>query len=372
MVRVLFASGGLHNPLSRAWVLSLRAMGHSVAHVSFETAVERSFRSHIRSAAEECPQGGALWRRAPGPLSATEASGIACALGGPPQVIIAWWGVAGMRYGRWAAAGSRAPVVLCVDTFPNAAFLPTEAREVIALQRERRHIAGAVFVSAEMRERFTRLGRLGDIPSWSGPQPLPLAMHADEGSLGIRPRSLIFTGRADLLWSRDKRMAKDRIGPVLRSLADAGLDVHVNSADMSGGHGVEGFRTYDALTNDEVLAGGLSRLTASFAGQLATYAIPNGTISRRVDAGLSTRFSMGIASAAPIFVPRRSGAAASWVAKTGVGFLYDDPAEVAEVILRKPGALELTRTAWRKKHVSWSAEGVASDFSAFLEAVACP
>jgi hypothetical protein len=79
---------------------------------------------------------------------------------------------------------------------------------------------------------------------------------------------------------------------------------------------------------------------------------------------------MGIASAAPIFVPRRSRAAASWVAKTGVGFVYDDPIEIAEVILRETEALEQSRAAWRNGHVSWSAEGVATEFSGFLEAVA--
>src|SRR4051794_4135287 len=118
MVRVLFASGGLHNPLSRAWVLSLRAMGLTVAHVSFETAVERAFSTGIRTTTEENPQASALWRRAPGPLNAAEAFGVARALGGPPEVVMAWWGVAGMRYGRWAAVGSRVPIVLCVDTFP--------------------------------------------------------------------------------------------------------------------------------------------------------------------------------------------------------------------------------------------------------------
>jgi hypothetical protein len=245
--------------------------------------------------------------------------------GGPPDadlttadVVVHWWGIESLD--RWPADLRRlardVPTVLCVDTFPNAAFARSARRELRAAASSGVQPAGLICYSDEMEcavKEAIRSWR--SLPSISLPMPLLdqtlcrcTGCSQEVGPAGEASASngVVFQGRADLLFGRDPRMSKDHLGPALKKVVESGTAVTVQE-----GSNTPQLREYRRFTQEEMLDGSFTTFLSRFDGQLAVYRETNRTIRHRVGNGLSTRFGLGLASCAPILVSSSAGFALS-------------------------------------------------------------
>jgi len=282
-------------------------------------------------------------------------------VGFTPDVIFVWWGL-GMvastaEYLNRTFPG--VPVVLCVDTYPNASVVLTELREWATFLPRRRHVSGFVTTGTEMTHMLRRRGLIRREPTLELNQPLALETHAsNDGSVGV-PDTMLFSGRSDFLYSRDPRMAKDALGPALEGFMKAGMTVTVQEPlDESAKSALEerGYVFYSRFSNEAMVDGRFSDFAAGFGCQLVSYEIPSGVIRRRVNNGLSTRWTFGLASPTPLVAPGRSGVARSFFAAHPVGLASDDPRHVVSELRRCGDAM---RDHWHRHHHIWSAEGMA-------------
>ncbi len=366
--QILFL-GSLRNPLGQGWAESLAIAGNDVLFRTAEGDVARWLSDGHRVAA--AGQNRSKARAGASTPEEPLARAAASAGEGEPDLVFAWWGTEALR--ALVEAGEAHPSarrVLCVDTFPNASMWVTEVRERQRLRSFARDIDGLVYPSPEMRA--THVGAvpwLESIPWVALPQPLPARAHArhreflpDELTLPPTdgPR-LVLTGRADLLWTRDPRMRKDALGDALIGLEGAGFEVwtsgHFAAEKQSR------FRTYPTFSTEEMLDGTFATYIAQFDGQLALYNVANGTLRRRVSAGLSTRFAFGLASPSPLIVPPESRFAAKFLREHPIGIVLDDPQRLRADVERRQSDI---RAAWTASHHSWTAEGQSDLVQRFL------
>lgn len=355
-MRVAFLSRGLTNPLATLWPLALREMGHDVVHVDFESPGG----GHGGDGSTDDSR---VVLAAAGPLATPAAGAAAAALGGPPEIGFAWWGTGSVEYGSWAkAAWPAMKTVLCVDTFPNASIPATELREVLRLRRSAPEIDGLVYFSENMRRLHqSRSPALRARPSVVLPQPLPATSFArDVGSLSPghrlpgsdRPR-VVFTGRPDHLFTRDRRMRKDAVGPILESVRRGGAEVWIPSFRRP----PDGWHTYPSFTTQQVVDGTFATYLGQFDAQLAVYREANATVRRRVTTGLASRFGLAVASPSTIVVPDRSHFARAVVETLDLGFALGDPGRLASRLDGERRAR--TNAAWDLHHPQFGAASSA-------------
>jgi hypothetical protein len=262
------------------------------------------------------------------------------------------------------------PLVLCVDTYPNASVVLTELREWATFLPRRRQVAGFVTTGAEMTRMLRRRGLIRRQPTLELNQPLALETHASTGgSVGV-PDTMLFSGRSDYLYSRDRRMAKDALGPSLEEFMSAGMKVTVQEPlDGSSRSFLEerGYAFYPRFSNEAMVDGRFSDFAAGFGCQLVSYEIPSGVIRRRVNNGLSTRWTFGLASPAPLVAPGRSAVARSFFAAHPVGLASDDPQHVVSELGRRGEAM---REYWHRHHHMWSAEGSSGPLLEYFAGIA--
>jgi hypothetical protein len=362
-LRILVDLPDTTNPLGPAWVASLQAAGltavgwtpdglsghgwdESVADLVVD---ERTYGVDSRSVAE-------VHRR----------------LLGPPCVIVLWWGLGSLdsRLGPLKESFPGVPVVLVVDTYPNASRLLSEAREWARAARQVTHLAGMITTSEHMSRvlRRRRLAARGPILALS--QPLPLAAHATESSEHRFSGRIVFTGRSDCLFTRDIRMAKDAVGPSLASLVNAGAQVFVQDPGEPAARGrieEQGLDIYPRMTNTQMLCGEFSDFIGSFDAQLAIYRTPSAVLRRRVSNGLSTRWAFGLANPAALMVPREATFAIDFLERSPIGTTMSDPESTLELI---QALAPSWRSTWNGRHREWSAEGVSQSLTDFFGEVA--
>lgn len=290
-----------------------------------------------------------------------------------PDVVFVWWGL-GMvsaELGYLQETFSDVPLVLCVDTYPNASVLATEIREWARFRPRRRDVAGFVTTGAAMTEMLRHRRLIGGQPTLELTQPLPLGAHAStEPGAPVDAHTMLFSGRSDYLYSRDRRMAKDALGKTLERFMRAGMQVTVQEPlDGPSRSFLEerGYAFYPRFSNDAMVDGQFSDFTAGFECQLVSYEIPSGVIRRRVDNGLSTRWAFGLASPAPLVAPEASSMARAFLATHPVGVAADDPDRVMSELGRRAGAM---RTYWHQNHQTWSAEGLSASVREFFASIA--
>jgi hypothetical protein len=305
-----------------------------------------------------------------------DASLIEEELRGTPDVIFLWWGYKALSHIRsLRATWPRAKFVLCLDTLPDARWLPGEIKEWLAYARWR--VDGLVFASSTMRQNFFKLApwyRL--VPNACIPVVFPRATHAR--STSVLPPSLrmpetdkvriCFTGRSDFLFSKDVHMRKDALGGRLLALAEVGAEVWVSSLGSSE-RPAFGFQRMPLFTNADIFTGLMATYLSQFTGNLVTYNVHNRTIRRRVSSGLSTR--LALAAAVPV----------AWIVHPASLDLCREvwqshsPAVVAEcapsdVLKRLAAAESETRAAWSSAQEVLAIENYLPDLLTLLDRVA--
>ncbi len=275
--RVLFVVPNLRNPMAQVWLRGLNEAGLTVTPFVLNDADNPSV-SDLSDAVD---------------------------------LVLYWWGIG--AYVKLPLAirqiAKRTPTLLCIDTYPNAAFSVTA-------RRERRWAAAACPRPSGLisySDAMTRAIR-AEIPEWSNLPTLGLPMPlldqmlcgcegcVGEGADEIPPSgALLFQGRSDHLFSRDPRMAKDALGRQFRRIRREQIFVTLPQA-----FGASEFDTYASFSEEEMLDGTFATFGSRFAGHLAIYNEFNSTIRRRVSNGLSTRFAFALTSCSPILVSDRS------------------------------------------------------------------
>ncbi|WP_155832150.1 hypothetical protein [Gordonia alkanivorans] len=337
---MLVIAGSTRNPLAEAW------------RMSFEVAGYKAIGICSGDLGPDLNEDWTTWER----LSDLVSLDSVCCL-------VYWWGTEFFSRQLIPPRFSEARKVLIVDTFPNASILATEVREVKYLLASKRRADCLVTYSDEMATSIRRFPSWGNSPEVvSLMQPYPLSCHSADGSSNLiqNPRSVVFTGRSDLLFSDDFRMRKDRLGPFLIELMALGFGVTVGETEDSDTNSLlrdYGFRLYDRLTNSEVLSGRLCKIIEESAIHLTSYNLCNSTIRRRVNNGLSSRFSLGVCARTCQAVPKEAKGASKFVLDHGIGFSFDSP----DNFVRDVDFLEGCRRNWSISHKSWSAEGSIND-----------
>jgi hypothetical protein len=362
-VKVLIFTASLANPFLDAWVRAFVLAGASVVVLRLD---HDALVPQVGGELAECLVLGdstlpsKKWQLA-----------VEQQLDGEPDVIFYWWGIQSLTDRRARAAWPESKVVLCVDTYPNAAFAVTELREVIRGRRLLSDIDGYVTTSDQMTTLLVRrFHGLADVPVFAALSPFPLSAHAAQpASRPDRELSFCFIGRSDYLYSSDPRMAKDRLGPWLEEFLRRGVAVHLQRpVDGRGADQLlaRGFVLYEQLPRTSILDGRFSNHIASFDANLAMYAVVNPTLRRRVASGLSTRFANAVGAPSPVVVPPDATFARRFFEKVPIGFASN---RHDEIMLRVARDGEEMRQVWASQHESWSADSTAQELSDFLRDV---
>lgn len=294
----------LEHPLGSAWGNVLAAAGHRVVALhtrdeSIDAVRRRHWCLDPDVTVVPTPLGTARSRRA----------AIEAALGGPPDVLYGWWGSPILNALIDAAkVWPGAAVGLCVDTLPNAVHLLAELRELGRFRRAAPHIDFYVHYSAVMEARFRQaVPEAARSHHAAFPEAFPRSAWADRAPpwgprLARRSPAphVVFVGRGDRLWSLRPSEIKDALGPRLARLAAQGVEVFVPSGSDT--RGVPGLHPYPYFRNAELFDGTFARYLSDFDAQLVVYREPNGTVARRVAAGLSTRLATALTATAPLVV----------------------------------------------------------------------
>ncbi len=371
-MRVAFLSRGLTNPLALIWPEALVEAGHSVGHIDFGLGAggHGSDGSVDLSAVTLAP---------PGPLDRHHAAEAEDMMGGRPDVTFAWWGSGSIHYGLWARhAWPGAPIVLCLDTFPNASMLATEAREVLRLRRLISNVGGLVYFSQPMKDLFElRVPHARSLPSIKMPQPLTSRVRAREGASLAAPHRLpdrsggegpriLFTGRPDYLFSSDRRMGKDALGPTLEGMVNAGASVYVPSFRRE--TAPRGMHSYPVFSTAQMLDGTFATYVAQFDAQVALYQPVNRTIRRRLATSLSTRFGLAFAAPTTVIVRPESTFAVDLLTDLDLGVVLRAPNDLVASLdaARKARTVE----AWHRHRDLFSASALASEIEGFFRTVA--
>lgn len=363
--RVLILCTSARNPFLEAWVACIRATGVSVA-VLVDARRTREMKvpdvlvhdtvllTHERSDA---------WERE-----------VVELLGGTPQVIFDWWGMAALAEPLVGRAWPAARHVLCVDTFPNASRWRAAARDVVQANVLLGRASGLVFASRAMEVAVARAtaGRSRALPSAVVYSPFPLSSHRAPFAepRGEGPLRLCFTGRSDHLFSSDPRMSKDAVGTQLQRFIELGGEVHVQRPGRAADDRAlldRGFNFYPEVPRDEILTGGFAEAMGAFDGHLVIYAQPNRTATRRVQSSLSTRFATAVCASAPIVAPVASAFVEELFGRWRIGFRSDDAEETMDVLRAEGRSM---RSNWAANHHQWAGEAFAEDLRELWAAAA--
>lgn len=178
-----------------------------------------------------------------------------------------------------------------------------------------------------------------------------------EGPAYRDPGSLIFTGRADLLYNRSTSMRKDSLGGFLEGFIKDGLSVRVQEPrdpDSRQFLVSRGYKFYPYMTNEDVLRGSLAEVIVEHEFQLCYYNACSRTIRRRMAGGMSSRFALGLTANTPIILPREAKSSLSFVLDKAIGAEVNEPRDIGT-----PD--ERLFESWKSNHFQWSAEGQRSE-----------
>ncbi len=359
--RVLMVVTGIGNGFVEAWVSVLERAGSQVVVLdnSHKASLEDAPASLLAQTVFVHPAGGAegQWRNAVEDL-----------LGGPPEMLFYWWGLDSLRQ-REPIETWRVPVVLCVDTYPNASIAASEFREYLRGFALVGGIDGLVVPSDEMRSMLVRrYPMLRPVPSVVVVSPYGQAAHfAANPAFGSSERvRLKFLGRSDYFYSDSTRMGKDDLGPWLSGFLERGVEVHVQAPSQQAQRQIlseRGYIFYQPLERKTLMDGRFAAALEPFHGNLVYYSVRNSTIARRVANGLSTRFANAVCAPTPLVVPPEATFASRFLDEMGTGIAKRDHDTIIEKLLSDGDDM---RRAWHDRHASWAAETVAEAFVAFL------
>lgn len=268
------------------------------------------------------------------------------------QAVVCWWGLASLSHSETLLRYPHARSVVIVDTFPNASRLSTEVREVVRSFRQQADLYIGYTPLMLRRMRQLRLIR-GSSEFVAMVQPFPLRMHRSVPE--PTKAGIIFTGRSDHLFTTGTAMKKDALGPYLEAIRAEGVPVTLQEpqdAEYKRFLSKKGFTFYPYLTNADILDGALANIITQYEGQLAAYRVSNGTVRRRVQNGLSSRFALGLTANSPMLVQGEATDAAAMVRTLGVGASVEAPHAVPALL--QHGARY--RDSWLQRHDDWSAE----------------
>ncbi|KIQ11768.1 hypothetical protein RU01_18350 [Rhodococcus sp. MEB064] len=332
----------LRNPLAEAWRSALEIAGFNVVAV--------------------CERADETWLRGSGEVRSnwvTRQQASAITASQQVDTVLVWWGIETAAR-SWALREYRhARRILIVDTFPNASGILGALRETASSLRARHFLDASLTYSDAMTKDVRRLSFLGKLESHALVQPFPSSIHsANFKPVSSRTCDFIFTGRSDLMFSDDKKMVKDRVGPTLQRLLQLGHQVTVgetgdNHYDFELRN--RGFSLYQRLSNGELLRGGLTDIIAAHKVHINLYNTPTRLLKRRVRNGMSSRFALGVCAAAPQAVMTGAYDSVRWIRTRGIGFDFSN----ADDLAGKFGALDLQQMVdeWRLRHEAWTAEG---------------
>jgi hypothetical protein len=361
--RLLIFCDSLQNPFVEAWVITWLATHSQVVVLAdiakSETAdFPQEFENRVVYTRK---QDGTIWN---GWRERAEE-----VLGGQPQALFYWWGLALLSNRTAIRAWPSARVISCVDTLPNASRWITEVREIGRAFSRIRDVDAFVVTSQRMadliRAEFPSARRK---PMEIVLSPFPLRAHSGGVGRSSVPRDdeaqrLCFTGRSDYLFAGQRKMGKDDLGSWFRQLLHAGFEIHVqepNEREQRRVLGREGLNFYPRIKRSGLLNGEFADLIAAFDGHLVYYQVGNSTIARRVATSLSTRFATGVCSSTPMITPPEAIFAIDFFEQHRIGFASRSGEEIAERLLVDGGRM---RSTWREDHLSWSGESNAQRLS---------
>lgn len=365
-LRVAMVVSSVRNPFVEAWVRLLSAAGLEVVLLLRSSACELL----------DLPDDVAartVWSALGGPLTRDDQNRCEALLGGRPDVLYTWWGFGSLPLAASLGSWATLPNILCVDTFPNAAFFATELREALRANLRSPKVQGIIATSPEMVHSVASVvPALHRVPSVVVPSPFSIQAHARTHARrpGTVPRAL-FIGRSDYLFADRAQMAKDAVGPWLESLIRSGWSVSVQrpsgSPEMISRLTELGFDLYEPFARSAITDGTFADFMAGFDANLAMYAVVNGTIRRRVANGLSTRFANALCAPAPIVVPADAKFAKSYFQRRPLGVLVDRPQNLVRMT---EDLVTGDRSYWVENHAEWAGEKYCGELREIFEKVA--
>ncbi|MDR7112928.1 hypothetical protein J2X03_002825 [Microbacterium trichothecenolyticum] len=287
-------------------------------------------------------------------------------LDGPPSAIFHWWGLQSVSERSAIQMWAGTPEYLCVDTFPNASRPLTELRERFSHMRRLSRLQGIVTASPEMSSSVREaIPALRSTPAIDVLSPFPLRSHASAESVhDFQRRRVCFTGRSDFLYRATAKMGKDDLGVLITELVATGFEVDVQEPRdaairkrlLSLGVGF-----YPRVSRAALMDGTFASLIASYEANLCAYNVVNGTIARRVSAGLSTRFASALGAPSLVVVNDEATFARNLFNLHPIGTHFAD-------YLRgnSDDSIKQGREYWQANHETWTGESEARRLARFL------
>jgi hypothetical protein len=361
--------GQIGNPLCANWAYGLKDLSHNVLAVSWARQplspallVQYGFGGDIPVVHS--------WTG----LEDSLQKSVEAHFAGAPDLIFGWWGntaISPLKTGK--RLFPQAQTILCVNCYPDTSMWITEIREVLQYHAAVRSIDGYIYYSEAMRNQFcARVQAAGKRPALVMLEPFPLRTYLGANINSLNGYTLtrnddspyvIFTGRGDLLWTKDVRYRKDAIGPFLADLANSGVHVYVSSkADT---RGINNLHTYPHFTNEELFRGTFSAYVSQFDAHLVLYNEHNGTIRRRVATGLSTRYAFAVTADCPIAVTHTSAFVREFQKRAPFHLCFHDTSDLIAQ-LRDHGLLQQLRNNLAAVKRTFALENNAERLAAFL------
>ncbi|MGK7922756.1 MAG: hypothetical protein AB4080_22410 [Trichodesmium sp.] len=368
-LRVLVIAS-LSNPLGTNWVYGLKGLGYSVVVLDYRKFPATLQQLRIWGVNEDIPLFN-FWQT----VSPGLHQSILNALGGKPEVLFGWWGSPILEpLKEIHQCFPEAKTVVCVDTLPNASNLLTEIREITRFWQANSFINGYIFYSQKMAELFwKRTPAAKKKPYLNLIEPfLKNAFAKDEEENINIPKlerfdnspHIIFTGRADKLWSQDFRSKKDAVGLFLGQIAERG--VHVFILEVGDTKGIPNLHLYPEFSNAELFTGKFAQYISQFDAQLVIYNESNGTFRRRTATGLSTRLAFAMTATSPVVVTTNSKFVEEYWGDTPFGFTFENVDDLV-ASLGDRELLTLLRQNMKKVHLSYAFESQANRLIDFFQ-----
>lgn len=360
------------NPLGTNWVKGLRRIGCRVVAIDHRHGPCLEADLHRWGLEDEVV---ISWTG--GHLTEEQRSRIERALGGTPDLLFGWWGSLVLPALQDVAVEyPSARKVLCVDTLPNASNFITEYREVLRFLMADRWLDGYVFYSQSMAQLFyRRVPGARQKPHLALIEPFLLDAFAPSqmSNVPILNRTVtephvVFTGRGDLLWTRDYRMKKDAIGPFLVEVANHGVQVYVEPRADLRNH--PNLHHYPDFSNQDLFGGRFADYVSQFDAHLVIYNECNPTIRRRVTTGLCTRMAFAMTATAPLAVSSTSTFVAEYWKDEPFGFMFTSATDLVAQLMDTE-RLVCMKNVMARQHRSFALETLAPSVLHFLQQVRC-